>query len=860
MTTARHIARSGAVSGLILIASCTGEITGESGPVVKVESVRYLDPVGTPVEGDLGQAAIAFVRATEQMLTSDQTDWTLRATEVGQDGLNHVRLQQTYGGVKVWEGDVVVHASDKESQAVNGTFVRDLDGVATAPVLSADEALAVAKSDYAGAVPDASAPLAYERESSELVILPRGDDSARLVWHTVFYTELQGDMTPGLWNHFVDAETGEILHQYDAMAWLSQASGPGGNAKVSRTWTGQLDVEPSGTAYAMNTARLRTTNLNHATSGAGTVVTGPLANISDAAIDDAHGFAELTLNMLQDWMGYNSIDGQGFVIKSRVHYGTNFENAGWDGTQMTYGDGASTFYALSGDIDVVAHEINHGFTTFHSNLTYSGQSGGNNESFSDIAGTIAEFYAEGNGAGWDIGTDIFKGNSALRFMCNPTQDGASIDNAANYSNGIDVHYSSGVMNKAFCRAARRLGSGSPTGTATADSVKRAGTAWYLANASYWTAGTTFVQACQGVLDAAGALNFSAAERDAIRQSWADVGVACDGGTTQPACDETLTGASGTIQSPNFPSAYGNNYSHTWCIQPAGGAATTLTFSAFDTEAGYDFVKITNGVTNAVLANASGATAPAPATATKLIVQFTSDQSVTGTGWRASWGGAPLNQVPSVSITAPAAGSTVSGAVTVSATAADLDGTVARVELTLPDGTTVNDTSAPYTTSWNSSTVANGSYTVRARAFDNLGAASTEASVAVTVSNTTGCIDGTFASADVPRSIPDNNATGITSTLAVTGNGTIASLALSLSISHTWRGDLRVRLIAPNGAQYIAHNLSGGSADNLVLDNVAVTAFNGAAAAGTWRLRIQDLAAQDLGTLTSWSLNVVGACQ
>ncbi len=704
--------------------------------------------------------------------------------------------------------------------------------------------------------------LAYERVTAELVILPMAGRDARLSWHTVFFTELQAGLAPGLWHHFVDAETGVILEAFNGIHTLSQASGPGGNAKVARTWASALDVEPSGSAYVMNTAAYQTINMNHATSGSGSAVTGSLASIGDAAINDAHGFAEKTVNMLQEWTGHDSINDNGFKIKSRVHYGTNYENAFWDGSQMTYGDGASTFYPLSGDVDVVGHEINHGFTSFHSNLTYSGVSGGLNESFSDIAGTMVEFYTEGDTADFDLGRDIFKGNSALRYMCNPTADGASIDNAANYTNGLDVHYSSGVMNKAFCRAARRLASGSPTGAATAVSVRRAGAAWVLANASYWTSNTGWTAACQGVADAATALGYSATEITAITASWADVGVACNG-TTPPTttCDETLTGASGTIQSPSYPAAYPNNYTRTWCIQPASGQPTTLTFDAFNTEAGYDFVTIkdANGVQ---LSNTSGTTAPAAATSTKLVVKFTSDASVTGTGWRASWGdNTPTNQAPTVQLTAPANGATVSGAVTVSASAADADGTVARVRFTLPDGTSVDDASAPFSTSWNSATVADGAgYAITAQAFDNVGAASAVASVTVAVANSVGCLSGTFPASDVPIAIPDNNSTGITSAVAVTGTGNVGALELSLNISHTWRGDLVVTLVAPSGTSYVVSNRSGGSADNIILSNSLVTAFNGQAAAGTWQLRVTDLAGADLGTLNAWSLAITGDCQ
>lgn len=123
----------------------------------------------------------------------------------------------------------------------------------------------------------------------------------------------------------------------------------------------------------------------------------------------------------------------------------------------------------------------------------------------------------------------------------------------------------------------------------------------------------------------------------------------------------------------------------------------------------------------------------------------------------------------------------------------------------------------------------------------------------------GCVNGTFSSTAVPRSIPDNNATGVTSTLAVTGDGTVATLALSLNISHTFRGDLVVTLIAPDGTSSVISNRAGGSADNIVLSNSSIAGFAGHTAAGTWSLKVTDLAAQDVGTINSWSLNIVGSC-
>ena len=59
-------------------------------------------------------------------------------------------------------------------------------------------------------------------------------------------------------------------------------------------------------------------------------------------------------------IGRDSIDGRGMQLKSVVHYGSQFNNAYWDGEKMTYGDGdGKLFKPLSMALDVVAHEMAH---------------------------------------------------------------------------------------------------------------------------------------------------------------------------------------------------------------------------------------------------------------------------------------------------------------------------------------------------------------------------------------------------------------------------------------------------------------------------------------------------------------------
>src|SRR5678815_6068662 len=92
--------------------------------------------------------------------------------------------------------------------------------------------------------------------------------------------------------------------------------------------------------------------------------------------------------MYPAYTGYNALN---FQLVMRVHYSSAYENALWDGATMSFGDGASTFYPLT-SVDVAGHEVSHGFTEQHSNLTYSGQSGGMNEAFSDMGGEATEYY------------------------------------------------------------------------------------------------------------------------------------------------------------------------------------------------------------------------------------------------------------------------------------------------------------------------------------------------------------------------------------------------------------------------------------------------------------------------------------
>ena len=84
----------------------------------------------------------------------------------------------------------------------------------------------------------------------------------------------------------------------------------------------------------------------------------------------------------------------------------------------------------------------------------------------------------------------------------------------------------------------------------------------------------------------------------------------------------------------------------------------------------------------------------------------------------------------------------------------------------------------------------------------------------------------------------------------TGNAP-ASTPVAVNIIHTYKGDLKVDLVAPDGSVYVLHNRTGGSADNIIQTfsvNLSTEALN-----GTWNLRVNDNAAGDTGRIDSWSI-------
>ncbi|MGG0278065.1 M4 family metallopeptidase [Bacillus rhizoplanae] len=451
-----------------------------------------------------------------------------------------IRLQQIYEGVPVWGSTQVAHVGkDGVLKVVSGTVAPDLDKkekLKNKNKIEGKKAIAIAQKDL-GFTPK------YEVEpSADLYVYQNGEETTYA--YVVKLNFL--DPEPGNYYYFIEADSGKVLNKYntihnatnDNTAPSKPVTGTStvGTGKGVLGDTKSINTTLSGSSYYLqdNTrgATIYTYNGNNRTRLPGTLWadTDNVFNAkSDAAAVDAHYYAGVTYNYYKNTFNRNSYNDAGAPLKSTVHYGKNYNNAFWNGSQMVYGDGdGSTFIAFSGGIDVVGHELTHAVTEYSSNLIYQSESGALNEAFSDIFGTLIEYYDNRN-PDWEVGEDIYtpgKAGDALRSMSDPTKYGDPDHYSKRYTGTSDnggVHTNSGIINK----AAYLLANGGTHYGVTVNGVgkDKVGAIYYRANTLYLTESATFSQARAALVQAAADLyGANSAEVAAVKQSYDAVGV------------------------------------------------------------------------------------------------------------------------------------------------------------------------------------------------------------------------------------------------------------------------------------------------------------------------------------------------
>lgn len=384
-------------------------------------------PAGLAASVSPEAAARGFLAVYGQLFgLKDQAQELMAMKKKSADrGRSFVRFQQVYQGIPVLGGELIVQMdAGKNVVSASGEILPALE-LDTVPGIDADmarqQALEKAAKSYDLSVGDlrASQPELWIYDPG--LLGGRGPRLTRLTWR-IEVTPVE--LLPIRELVLVDAQRGFVVLHFN-----------------------QIDTVRNRETYDANNSIILPGVLRCDESN-------PLCIGGDAHEVAAHVYSGATYDFYNSQHSRDSIDDAGMTLISTVHYGSDYGNAFWNGTQMVYGDG----YGFPLAEDVVAHELTHGVTEHESHLFYYYQSGAINEAFSDIWGELVDqLQVTDNDAGdtrWDMGEDIV-GLGVIRNMQDPTLFGdPDRMNSPYYECDIKekdnggVHSNSGVANKA----------------------------------------------------------------------------------------------------------------------------------------------------------------------------------------------------------------------------------------------------------------------------------------------------------------------------------------------------------------------------------------------------------------------------
>ena len=509
-----------------------------------VSSYRAADGAAPAWVAQAEQASRSFLKAKGSDLGVADATAELSLLGVDSDDLSttHVRLNQVINGIPVFGGQLVAHLDGAGSVTdINGEFYAAARSVNLKPAISAADAVAAANKAFG------SEQVNGQKGNAQLVVLPTGS-GAILAYHVPIYIEDGSDATAHH-EYFVNAADGTIAFYYNSLDTENKAGKP--MVPTAATGTGASLYSGSvsiGTDYTSGAYYLRdlgrgsmetwdmrstTTSAYYFTDADNSWGNGSTSSSQSAAVS-AHFASAKTWDYYLNVFGRRGIDGNGFKVINRVHYGSRYNNAFWDGTYMSYGDGDGSTFAPLVSLDVGGHEITHGLTEKTAGLVYSNESGALNEAMSDIFGTAIEFYTGtvgGRAADYNIGEDIYTpatSGDALRSMSNPGLYGDPDNYSIRYTGTADnggVHTNSGIVNQAFYLLAAG-GTNRTSGRAvTGIGQRNAEKIFYRALTVYMTPSTNFSAARAATLRAATDLfGTGSTQYNATAAAWTAVGV------------------------------------------------------------------------------------------------------------------------------------------------------------------------------------------------------------------------------------------------------------------------------------------------------------------------------------------------
>ena len=504
---------------------CASGMDLYNAPVNSVQSFS-----GSP----LSRSVVNSANSLQEIGTTQSSDSTM------------VRFQQVYKGIPIVGSQVIISSQQNQGRSVVGTqqvsgHLTNTLSLNTQPKLNAQQAIALAKKDY-------FIRSQSNTQGAQAVLQLREQVTGFVLSYLVSFKGMDDQNNPTWPFYVIDARTGAILKKWDNIQHFTD-TGPGGNIKTTLYTYGKnglppLQVTAQGKVCTLENTSVRVVHLRYKWDFYDAILTpynyicghnvGDPIHGAYAPANDAYYFGNVIVAMYKNWYDlpvFRGTRGQAGKLLMRVHFGLQYDNAFWDGTSMTFGDGLMMYPLVA--LDVAGHEVTHGFTQQHADLEYHDQPGALNESMSDMAGQASRAYLLAtapllyrkaylgqNVVTWGIGETIVSTGmgTALRYMDNPSSDGSSADcvsrplaqssgascgrtyaelvafananiGSASQRQSYIVHTASGVFNKAFHLMSLQFG------------IKTSYQIMLRANIKYWTPSTNFASGACGVLHA-----------------------------------------------------------------------------------------------------------------------------------------------------------------------------------------------------------------------------------------------------------------------------------------------------------------------------------------------------------------------
>ncbi len=490
-------------------------------------------------------SATKFLQENKDIFGIDNAKEELKVVEVNKDdiGDTFVKFAQVIEGTEVHNSLINVHY-DKNGVivSVNGNLEENKEITTLGSKdISPEEAIKIAKSQFE------FKKLKKAPKAEKLVITEDGVNY-EVYKINIFFME----PTIGSYNVFVEVNSGKVIKTENKIRYNTPVTGTGIDVlgktrelKLSEYKDEAEDKVQYGMLDLTNeaTEAIATYDASNSTEEQPNILL--VSNTTKAftaeehkAPVSAHYNADKVIGFYKKLFNRNSLDNKGMAIESITHLGSNYNNAFWAEDMMFYGDGdGEEFTYLSGDLDIVGHEMTHGLVEYTAGLVYEYQSGALDESMADVFGVLISSYNKYNVANggswkfdpadWVVGDDVYTPDiqgDALRSLADPTLYGqpAHMDNYWDLPNTEEgdnggVHDNSGIPNKAAYNIASNIG------------MDKTARIYYRALTQYMHPDTNFQQAAYCLVQAAADLYGKGSnEITAIKNSFASTGVAYEG--------------------------------------------------------------------------------------------------------------------------------------------------------------------------------------------------------------------------------------------------------------------------------------------------------------------------------------------